>query len=95
MKLIDADRLMETLESVPYPDYLSVDAVRFAISLAPTVKVDKDELIDIKTVIDVIMTQPPEPHYPIWYAMLFKELQAQRKEIVNEHKERHDNADDL
>ena len=33
-----------------------------------------DELITKQQVIDAILGQPPEPHYPSWYAEQIKEL---------------------
>jgi hypothetical protein len=33
-----------------------------------------DDLISRKVAIDTIMSQPPEPHYPSWYAEQIKAL---------------------
>ena len=41
----------------------------------------KDDLISRQAVIDTIMGQPPEPHYPSWYAAQIEKLpstQSQR-----------------
>ena len=34
------------------------------------------ELIDRQAAIDTIMGQPPEPHYPSWYAAQIEKLPA-------------------
>lgn len=36
----------------------------------------KDELISRQEAIDAIMGQPPEPHYPSWYAGVIDEMPA-------------------
>lgn len=37
MRLIDADALMLKFVGIPFPDILSVDAVRLAVDLTPTI----------------------------------------------------------
>ena len=38
------------------------------------------DLIDRQAVIDAIMGQPPEPHYPSWYAAQIEKLPAAQPE---------------
>ena len=40
------------------------------------------DLIDRQTAIDVIMGQPPEPHYPSWYAAQIEKLPAVQPDHV-------------
>ena len=40
------------------------------------------DLIDRQTVIDAIMSQPPEPHYPSWYVEQIKALPSAEPEII-------------
>ena len=44
--------------------------------------VSDDELISKKTVLDAIMSQPPEAHYPSWYAEQIKGLPPAQPEII-------------
>ena len=39
-----------------------------------------DDLISRRQVIDAIMGQPPEPHYPSWYAAQIEKLPAAQPE---------------
>lgn len=39
-----------------------------------------DELVRKQDVIDLIMGQPPEPHYPSWYAEQIRALQPVQSE---------------
>ena len=41
------------------------------------------DLIDRQTVIDAIMSQPPEPHYPSWYVEQIKALPSAEPEQIN------------
>ena len=41
------------------------------------------DLIDRQTVIDAIMSQPPEPHYPSWYVEQIKALPSAEPEIIH------------
>jgi hypothetical protein len=41
----------------------------------------KDDLISRQAAIDAIMGQPPEPHYPSWYAEQIKELPSADNEV--------------
>lgn len=44
-----------------------------------------DSLISRQDAIDVIMGQPPEPHYPSWYAGVIEKLpSAQQNRIARE-----------
>ena len=43
---------------------------------------DKDDCISRQMAIDTIMGQPPEPHYPSWYAAQVEKLPAVRPEII-------------
>ena len=40
------------------------------------------DLIDRQAALDAIMGQPPEPHYPSWYAAQIEKLPAVRPEII-------------
>lgn len=49
-----------------------------------------DDLVSRKAVIDAIMGQPPEPHYPSWYAEQIKALppaQTEQTKIIKEIRE--------
>lgn len=41
------------------------------------------DLIDRQTAIEAVMGQPPEPHYPSWYADQIKELPSAQPEQTN------------
>jgi hypothetical protein len=41
-----------------------------------------DELITKQQAIDAILGQPPEPHYPSWYAEQIKELPPAEPKII-------------
>lgn len=41
-----------------------------------------DDLIDRQAAIDAIMGQPPEPHYPSWYAAQIEKLPSAQPEII-------------
>ena len=43
----------------------------------------KDDLISRQAAIDAIMGQPPEPHYPSWYAAQIEKLPAAQPEIIH------------
>ena len=43
---------------------------------------DKDDYISRQAAIDTIMGQPPEPHYPSWYAAQIEKLPAVQPEII-------------
>ena len=47
------------------------------------------DLIDRQTVIDAIMSQPPEPHYPSWYVEQIKALPSAQLEIIHCRECRH------
>ena len=40
------------------------------------------DLISRQAAIDTIMGQPPEPHYPSWYAAQIEKLPAAQPEII-------------
>ena len=40
------------------------------------------DLISRQAAIDAIMGQPPEPHYPSWYAAQIEKLPAAQPEII-------------
>ena len=40
------------------------------------------DLIDRQAAIDTIMGQPPEPHYPSWYAAQIEKLPPAQPEII-------------
>ena len=40
------------------------------------------DLIDRQAALDAIMGQPPEPHYPSWYAAQIEKLPAVQPEII-------------
>lgn len=40
------------------------------------------DLIDRQAALDTIMGQPPEPHYPSWYAVQIEKLPAVHPEII-------------
>lgn len=41
-----------------------------------------DDLISRQAALDAIMGQPPEPHYPSWYAAQIEKLPAVQPEII-------------
>ena len=41
-----------------------------------------NDLISRQAAIDTIMGQPPEPHYPSWYAAQIEKLPAAQPEII-------------
>lgn len=41
-----------------------------------------NDLIERQMAIDTIMGQPPEPHYPSWYAAQIEKLPAAQPEII-------------
>ena len=41
-----------------------------------------DDLISRQAAIDAIMGQPPEPHYPSWYAAQIEKLPSAQPEII-------------
>ena len=44
-----------------------------------------DDLISRKAAIDEIMGQPPEPHYPSWYAEQIRALHSAQPKITKEY----------
>lgn len=82
MRLIDGDALRDKLQSLAYDDWNqgiitfwaeACNEIADMVADMPTIEPDEDT-VSRQAVIDAIMGEPTDAHYPSWYAERIKAL---------------------